>query len=239
MKNAYEVRGDVTAICLLHQGEKHEALIETMDLEKVCAFRNTFFLHNGYAEGRYFEDKKPTHISLHRLILDYPDGFQVDHINHNRLDNRRSNLRAVTLQENICNAKGARADNTTSGHRGVSWNRRQEKWVVQVRVKGELKYKRLFEKDNLESAIDAAEQARAYYMPTSSDARKITNPDIEKYGIQKKHSPKSGHKNVYWLERNRSWKIQFSVNKKMAHFGYFKELSDAVREAEKIRKTLA
>jgi hypothetical protein len=241
MKNEYKVRGDVTAIFIKSKGTIYEALIDTEDLDKVEAFRNSFCINRGaYAQGRTHENKKATYVLLHRLIMDFPDGYLVDHINHNKLDNRKSNLRVVTAQENVCNAKGARSHNFTSGHLGVSWNKRSGKWKVQVRVYGELKYHRFFEADQLEEAKIAADQARAHYMPTSSDARKIRNPEIEKYKlVQEKKQPVSGHKNVYWLERNKSWRVHFSINKVRKHFGYFKELSDAIREAERIRKTLA
>ncbi len=41
-----------------------------------------------------------TSIRMHRLIMNAPDNYEVDHINHNRADNRRKNLRIVTHQEN-------------------------------------------------------------------------------------------------------------------------------------------
>lgn len=237
MKNDFEVRGEVAAIFLKHKGVLYETLVDTANLPKVNNFRNTFFLHNGYVEGRYFECKKAIYISLHRLILDFPDDLQVDHINHNPLDNRRSNLRVVTLQENSCNKKGARADNITSGHRGVSWNSGLNKWIVQVRVKGELKYKRLFDEHELEDAKNAAEQARAYYMPTSSDARMINQPEIEKYElVRRKKTVKSGHRNVYWNERSKSWKVEKNINNVRKFYGYFKELSDAVEVAKALAK---
>ena len=50
----------------------------------------------------YVSGGKPN-IIMHRLIMNTPKGKVVDHINHNRLDNRRSNLRNCTQSENARN----------------------------------------------------------------------------------------------------------------------------------------
>lgn len=62
-------------------------------------------------------------IGLHRLIMECPSGLVVDHKNHNRLDNRRTNLRVCTNKENARNRKGDRHycwDNTHKYWR-VEW----------------------------------------------------------------------------------------------------------------------
>jgi hypothetical protein len=51
---------------------------------------------------------------LHRIIMGEPDGFEVDHINHNRLDNRFSNLRVVTHAQNQLNRRD-RSSSTIGG----------------------------------------------------------------------------------------------------------------------------
>ncbi len=60
---------------------------------------------------------KPKKQFLHRFITHAPKGKVVDHINRNTLDNRRENLRVVTIQENLWNQR--RGSNKT-GHTGVS-----------------------------------------------------------------------------------------------------------------------
>jgi hypothetical protein len=70
-------------------------------------------------------------VLMHRMILGLPshkDGNIADHINGNRLDNRRCNLRIVSHAVNCQNAK-VRSDNT-SGHRGIIWSKAHRKWRV-------------------------------------------------------------------------------------------------------------
>ncbi len=67
------------------------------------------------------------HRYLHRFLMDAPEGYVVDHINGDTLDNRRSNLRVVTQRQNIANS---RTYNRT-GYKGVT--RRGRRWVAQIR----------------------------------------------------------------------------------------------------------
>jgi len=68
------------------------------------------------------------HIKMHREImgLHYRDGKQVDHINGDSLDNRRSNLRIATHSQNQMNRK--LQSNSVSGHRGVSFCKQTGLW---------------------------------------------------------------------------------------------------------------
>lgn len=73
----------------------------------------------------------------HRLVWLYVYGhfpdFQVDHINHNKDDNRLINLRAATISENLANCR-LRKDNT-SGFKGVSLNK-SGTWTAQISIRG-------------------------------------------------------------------------------------------------------
>ncbi len=55
-------------------------------------------------------------VSLHRFLMNPPNGMEVDHINRDTLDNRRSNLRIVTHAENMKNGKFALATHCPKGH---------------------------------------------------------------------------------------------------------------------------
>lgn len=89
------------------------------DFEKFKNLR--WFLTNEYAGvciGR-------TTRRVHRLIMDAPEDKVVDHINRNRLDNRRENLRVVSTRENNLNRKGK--SNCKSGYNGIMY---YDRWQV-------------------------------------------------------------------------------------------------------------
>ncbi|WP_119775916.1 HNH endonuclease [Dehalobacter sp. MCB1] len=67
---------------------------------------------------------------MHRALLGANSNEFVDHINRNRLDNRKSNLRIVTFQENMNNKSLYKTN--SSGHKGVKWNARLDKWQSQI-----------------------------------------------------------------------------------------------------------
>ncbi|KMS62767.1 Fis family transcriptional regulator [Sphingobium baderi LL03] len=74
---------------------------------------------------------KPTRdglLYMHRVIFGGPDEVYVDHINRNGLDNRRCNLRAATVTQNLIN----RVLPNTAGFRGVFKDRSRGKWRAQL-----------------------------------------------------------------------------------------------------------
>lgn len=68
---------------------------------------------------------------------------QVDHINRDKLDNRKENLRPATNALNGCN-KGPQTNNT-SGYKGVSWSTVSGKWSVEIIKDQKKHYLGLFE----------------------------------------------------------------------------------------------
>lgn len=74
--------------------------------------------------------KKGTMRYLHNLIIgDVPDGYEIDHIDGNSLNNMSKNLRIVNRQENVDNQRATRIDNQI-GIRGIVYNRANKKYQV-------------------------------------------------------------------------------------------------------------
>lgn len=74
---------------------------------------------------------------LHRIIFMMHHGYlpkYIDHIDHDRLNNRIENLRECTFSQNRCNTP--RQMSNTSGEKGVSWDKECRSWHVRVSMNG-------------------------------------------------------------------------------------------------------
>jgi hypothetical protein len=70
---------------------------------------------------------------LHHFVIGHPEKpYEVDHINRNRLDNRKVNLRFVTSTQNNINM-GLSCKNT-SGYKGIGWCKKNQKWRVRIKI---------------------------------------------------------------------------------------------------------
>lgn len=126
--NRIEIQ-DGTALVYLENRPSLAAVVDSTALPKVAA--HTWHAERGRGGRVYVVSSDRPRLRLHRVIVDAPDGLEVDHINHDTLDNRASNLRVVTTAENQWNGRwpvGA------SGFRGVHWHR--DGWVSEIRVRG-------------------------------------------------------------------------------------------------------
>lgn len=114
------------------------ALVSDCDYERASQFKWSLDV-NGYAcrmESYVGSDgkRKRRKVLLHRFILDAPPHLQVDHIDHDKLDNRRQSLRLVTRTQNRANSRPRR--NSSSRYKGVHWHKRDQCWCVMLRTNG-------------------------------------------------------------------------------------------------------
>lgn len=124
-----------------------------------------FQLHNGKDTEMAKQLGLPNHMFVHRLawILsngNIPDGYQIDHIDHDGTNNKLSNLRCVTAQENQRNRK---LDiRNKSGMNGIRERKRKNNdiyYEVQTRTLG--KYTYIGSYETIEEAIAARD---AFYL---------------------------------------------------------------------------
>lgn len=110
------------------------AIVDNEDYERLKQYKWQYN-NIGYASRDIVIDGKPKKLLMHRDIMNTPKGMDTDHINGERLDNRKINLRIVTHQKNMWNIKKM-PNHNTSGHMGVSWQINRHKWQVGIKVSG-------------------------------------------------------------------------------------------------------
>lgn len=108
------------------------ALVDDEDYDFLMQWKWTF--SNGYAYRLKTINGKGKKFWLHRMVNKTPDGLFTDHINGNRLDCRKGNLRDCTYSQNNKNA-ATRKDNK-SGFRGVYWEKGMKAWRCVIQSNG-------------------------------------------------------------------------------------------------------
>ncbi len=96
-------------------------------------FSTGYAIRTDYGGGVY----KKT-ILMHRLINNTPAHLETDHINLNRLDNRRSNLRSCDKRQNQGNLKPQLGG--TSRYKGVCFYKKTGKWKAGIKMYGTCKH---------------------------------------------------------------------------------------------------
>jgi len=139
------------------------ALVDDEDFEFLSQWK--WLYHKGYAVrnrfiGIFKKYKKVEHICMHRVIVNTPVGKETDHVNGDKLDNRKENLRICTREQNSRNRK---LDiDSTSGFKGVFWMGERQKWRSGIRVNSKFLYLGYF-KTALEAAKAYNIAARRYF----------------------------------------------------------------------------
>lgn len=96
-----------------------------------------------YSKGSAAERKQ---VRMHRLITKCPTRKEVDHIDGNKLNNCKENLRVCTRSQNMMN-KG-KPKKGSSRFKGVSWHEKSGKWRARIKMNGLEMYLGIFESEN-------------------------------------------------------------------------------------------
>lgn len=153
--NRYDLSGKY-GIGYTGNGEEFYCDLEDYDKIKDYCWENS----NGYMITGD-KNNRSKNIIMHRLIMDCSENdTAVDHINHNRKDNRKINLRICTDSQNNMNHV-LRKDNST-GVTGVYYDKRINKWYSQIKIKGRKRIT-LGYFENKEDAIKTRKEAEEKY----------------------------------------------------------------------------
>lgn len=139
-----------------------EAILDDEDFESYGQHR-WCLMKNGYAVRaiKISKNKTATYYLHREIVGPYPSGMCVDHVNRNRLDNRRENLRIIPLAANTQNV--GPHPNSSSKYRGVTWNKKSKNWQAQVSIDGKNHYLGRF--DSEDEAGSVSKEFRLLHMP--------------------------------------------------------------------------
>lgn len=153
--NEYSIDGDVVRVKLSNSDSI--MLCDVDDWERLKSYCWALGL-NGYAVTNV-KNGSLVKSSFHANVIDCEKGYLRDHINRNRLDNRKSNLRVVAPTVNVRNISMQK--NNTTGYRGVTVSRNRKKYVAQITVN----YKNIYlgQFDTVEDAYRARLRAEEEY----------------------------------------------------------------------------
>ena len=134
------------------------AIVDAEDYDRLNQFKwcavkygeNYYANRNGGKLGKF---RRTFIVKMHREVLNDPPGMIVDHINHNGLDNRKTNLRIVTREQNLWNSR-KNISCRTSKYKGVTFFKRDNRWRAYITYKK----KHIF----IGSFLEEAAAARAY-----------------------------------------------------------------------------
>lgn len=167
--NDYNIKGAITELIITRStGEKVNVLIDTEDLNRVLKYnwcagwrkdKQRYYIQ----VTDYYYDKngkyKSRTILLHKYIMGaYGMYKQVDHKDHDSLNNTKRNLRIVEAGNNSASRKGANK-NSGTGVRNVNYGRDRKEYWVQFMKDGE-RFKWVFPLSQFEEACEFAEKKR-------------------------------------------------------------------------------
>lgn len=121
--------------------EGYEGLYQVSDLGRVKSLRYnkimSLSIRNGYNQVGLRKDNLIKCKQVHRLVwetFNHKTKLHIDHkIEGNKLDNRLSNLQALTARQNISKCKMYK--NKSSNYTGVSWSKLHKKWASKIQIK--------------------------------------------------------------------------------------------------------
>jgi hypothetical protein len=155
------------------------ALVSPEDYEMVKKY--SWHESQGYATCTSYNNNESS--LMHRLIMKPKDNEMIDHINNNRLDNRRENLRICNVTVNNLNRK--KTKNASSQYKGVYFDKKSNKYTTQISNNG-----KTYSLGQFENEIDAAEQVDKFILFNKWDYIYLNFPDKKKKYEKNPYVPK-------------------------------------------------
>lgn len=214
-------------------GSGQATKVDPDDYDKVSAWR-WYVNHHGYSYGqRRTSDRISLQVFMHHLILATPKDMVCDHINGDRLDNRKSNLRVTGYATNNRNRSPR---GWASQYKGITLDKRRGRWLVRIKWQG-----RNWNFGSYESEVEAARvyDAAALFLDPAMGDHALNFPGesspvspyllrrqaFENGNIRRKSSQFKG---VHWKSKNRAFQA-FHSSGETVYLGLFDSEEEAAR----------
>ncbi len=145
--NEYDINDECVKV-YLNEDKSNSFICDNSDWELLKQYKWCF---NDRYVSTIINKKR---ILIHRLIMQPLENQEVDHIDNNPLNNKKNNLRICSSSENNMNRK--KPKNNTSGHKGVYFDKKAQKWRVYIQINKRTKYIGSYE--DIETAIKYREK---------------------------------------------------------------------------------
>ncbi len=149
--NEYIDSGDYYSMVVKSHNKIYTAKIDKEDYKKVATGKWSWSY--GYLV-RYINNEIAL---IHHIIQGKKKGYFTDHINGDRLDNRKANLRFVTMQQNNCNRSKMRGVYISNYYK----NKKEKKWVAHIIYKEKFHYLGIYSSE--EEALKVRKEAEIKY----------------------------------------------------------------------------
>ena len=218
-------------VCVMHFDNGRTCVFDKSDYEKIRGIRWNFPIgDNRYPKCSFTKNKIRKRYSMHNWLINVDCGFVVDHINLDKSDNRRCNLRVVENRENYLNMP--KVKNCQSKYKGVSLVSNSALFSCVCKIQGVRKNLGVYKSE------EAAAHAYNEYVKTISPLCRLNEIPINKDLLDEmlitdrvskvRTDVQSGIKNICWNPRRKKWVVSKRINKKLYHFGYYDHLDDAI-----------
>lgn len=205
---------------LLSQG--YSAIVDDEDFEWLSQWK--WYYHEGYAVRNY----KGKTIRMHRQILDAKDDKEVDHVNRNRLDNRRHNLRECNRRQNQANKWKTGHKDHSSKYKGVSRKKNENKWCAQIECNDKNLFLGYFDNEVVAANVYNHKAKEVFgEFALLNDVIYIPLEECHK----RKFNKVSQYKGVTWVNKTKNWYASFwsKIEKRYIYIGSFYDEIDAAQ----------
>lgn len=213
-------------------GSKGENILVN-DEDYVWLSKHKWYLSNGYAIN---ERRK----KMHRLIMEANPGEIIDHVDRNKINNQRSNLRFANKCQNVHNQK--KRDNTKTIYKGVHYVKRLNSFVARCRMNFQDHFLGYYRSDIAaayaynKKAKELSEFSLLNDLPFTEDYLE----DLLKIDrtFTKSAEKTSDIKGIHWHKSKNKWEASSYVNGKRKYVGAFDNEQDAAIALYKFKKAI-